>query len=222
MGLPFSFVVRRPRAFVADAEPLRALNQPAMADEPAHSHHEHGHDGQACSHEHGHAAEKEEHEKDEHSHAEKEEHAHSHGGEPCQGHHGHDSHEHAEHGHGHAQPAAKAPLEGVPGTDVSQAQDGGLFKQVLREGDAASGCPPVGAKVKVHYVGTLADGTKFDSSRDRPGFFEFDVGVNSVIKGWDEGICTMKKVRLRLRTMSAPPHVFIRRICFNPYMPYCR
>lgn len=143
-----------------------------------HGHDEHGHDGEACNHDHGHTAAKEEH-------------AHNHGGEPCHG------HDHEDHGHGHVHTPGLAALEGVPGTDVSKAQDGGLFKQVLREGDADSGSPPVGAKVKVHYVGTLADGSKFDSSRDRPGFFEFDVGVGSVIKGWDEGICTMKKVRSR-------------------------
>ncbi len=49
-----------------------------------------------------------------------------------------------------------------------------------------------GDSVTVHYVGTLADGTQFDSSRARNQPFTFTLGTHSVIAGWDEGIVGMK------------------------------
>ena len=60
-------------------------------------------------------------------------------------------------------------------TDVSPNQDGGILKEVLREG-AGEETPGNGDKVSVHYVGTLEDGTEFDSSRGRNEQFEFDLG----------------------------------------------
>jgi FKBP-type peptidyl-prolyl cis-trans isomerase len=66
----------------------------------------------------------------------------------------------------------------------------GLKYVEIKEGTGAT--PERGQTVEVHYTGTLEDGTKFDSSRDRGQPFKFKIGVGQVIKGWDEGLSTMK------------------------------
>jgi peptidylprolyl isomerase len=66
----------------------------------------------------------------------------------------------------------------------------GLKYQDLVVGTGAQ--PKVGQTVVVNYTGTLTDGTKFDSSRDRNQPFSFVLGAGQVIKGWDEGLATMK------------------------------
>ena len=68
--------------------------------------------------------------------------------------------------------------------------DSGLQYVVIAEGDGAA--PQPGNRVFVHYVGTLENGTKFDSSRDRGRPFDFTIGQGQVIKGWDEGVGDMK------------------------------
>ncbi|MCH2543203.1 MAG: FKBP-type peptidyl-prolyl cis-trans isomerase [Candidatus Atelocyanobacterium sp. ALOHA_A2.5_9] len=60
----------------------------------------------------------------------------------------------------------------------------------IREGEGVE--PKAGQFVSVHYVGTLENGKKFDSSYDRKQPFSFKIGVGQVIKGWDEGVSSMK------------------------------
>lgn len=60
--------------------------------------------------------------------------------------------------------------------------------EVIGTGDEAV----AGKTVSVNYLGTLTDGTKFDSSYDRNQPFEFKLGGGQVIQGWDQGVAGMK------------------------------
>ena len=62
-----------------------------------------------------------------------------------------------------------------------------------------------GDTVAVHYVGTLVDGRKFDSSRDRGQPFSFQLGARQVIPGWDQGLQGMKVGEKRRLTI--PPEL---------------
>lgn len=75
-------------------------------------------------------------------------------------------------------------------TDTSMTQKSELIIEDLTEGEGEAS--KVGDTLSVHYTGTLEDGTKFDSSRDRGQPFEFTLGAGQVIQGWDEGMLGMK------------------------------
>jgi len=69
--------------------------------------------------------------------------------------------------------------------------------------------PKTGQTCVMHYTGWLSEGgakgKKFDSSVDRGSPFEFPIGVQRVIGGWDEGVATMKVGGKR--TLIIPPHL---------------
>jgi peptidylprolyl isomerase len=85
-------------------------------------------------------------------------------------------------------PALAGP---TPTTDAqTKTSSSGLKYVDLVVGTGAS--PKPGQVVTVHYTGWLTDGKKFDSSLDRGMPFQFPLGQGRVIKGWDEGVSTMK------------------------------
>jgi FKBP-type peptidyl-prolyl cis-trans isomerase FkpA len=85
----------------------------------------------------------------------------------------------------------------------------------LREGTGPEA--RAGQTVVVHYTGTLTNGQKFDSSRDRGEGFAFPLGGGRVIKGWDQGVAGMKVGSVRKLTI--PPHLAYGERGFPPVIP---
>lgn len=95
----------------------------------------------------------------------------------------------------------KKPGEAGIGDTVKTAS--GLKYVDLKLGTGTS--PQNGQTVIVHYTGWLTNGRKFDSSKDRNDPFRFPIGQGRVIKGWDEGVATMKVGGTR--TLIIPPQL---------------
>ncbi len=79
----------------------------------------------------------------------------------------------------------------------------GLIIEDVQIGEGQEARP--GQIVTVHYTGWLTDGRKFDSSKDRHDPFQFHLGGQEVIAGWDEGVVGMKIGGTRKLTI--PPHL---------------
>jgi FKBP-type peptidyl-prolyl cis-trans isomerase len=92
---------------------------------------------------------------------------------------------------------------------------GGIETQTLRAGTGAEA--KSGDRVTVHYTGTLTDGKKFDSSRDRGRGFSFQLGKGEVIRGWDEGVAGMRIGEIRKLTI--PPELAYGARGYPPVIP---
>ena len=84
---------------------------------------------------------------------------------------------------------------------INTTMDNGLKIEDVKVGTGAEAVS--GKMISVHYVGTLDNGTKFDSSRDRGMPFEFQLGAGQVIQGWDQGFAGMKIGGIRKLTIPA-------------------
>lgn len=103
-----------------------------------------------------------------------------------------------------SKPAKQAATQGVPAMITTAS---GLKYVDVTPG--SGGSPQRGQQCTMHYTGWLwineAKGAKFDSSVDRGQPFTFTLGVGQVIKGWDEGVASMKKGGKR--TLTIPPEL---------------
>ncbi|CAD8059594.1 unnamed protein product [Paramecium primaurelia] len=92
----------------------------------------------------------------------------------------------------------------------------GFKVETLTPGDGKS-FPQKGQKVRVHYVGTLLNGSEFDSSRKRGKPFEFVLGAGQVIKGWDQGVAKLSKGEKAI--LTCPPDYAYGQNGYPPVIP---
>lgn len=96
-------------------------------------------------------------------------------------------------------------IESAPPLKVGEERElgtSGLKKKLLKRGHGYE-TPELGDEATVHYVGTLLDGTKFESTRDRDEPLTIKLGQGRVVKGLDHGVVSMKKGEIALFTLPA-------------------
>jgi FKBP-type peptidyl-prolyl cis-trans isomerase len=93
------------------------------------------------------------------------------------------------------------PLKVMPDIESIDLVDGpeGMKYAILKEGTGEKAT--AGKKAIVHYTVWFLDGKKLDSSRDRGEYFDFPIGKQQVIRGWDLGVEMMKVGETRLMVL---------------------
>lgn len=92
----------------------------------------------------------------------------------------------------------------VENTSTTKPMQTDVTELKIKDTKVGTGAEAVNGKtISVHYTGTLTNGMKFDSSKDRGTPFEFILGAGQVIQGWDKGFAGMKVGGTRKLTIPA-------------------